>query len=206
MKDFIKDETRLELALTRLDIHTLLEWFSHYELNVCTCQRDDNLATKLRQALNTLKRGQTMKISLKRLTEEAKVPTHSREGDAGLDLWSDLSNESGKVVLIYPQETVMVRTGISMAIPTGWYGHICDRSGVAKNQGLHVLGGVVDSTYRGEVCVLLCNTGNNPQVVKHQERIAQMIIKQHETVEFVEVNDLDETVRGENGFGSSGKD
>lgn len=147
-----------------------------------------------------------MKIGLKRLTPEAKIPAHSREGDAGLDLWSDLSIKEGLPIVIPPQETVMIRTGVSMAIPTGWYGHICDRSGVAKNQGLHVLGGQIDSNYRGEICVLLCNTGNTPQVVKHQERIAQMIIKQHETVEFIEVDDLDETVRGENGFGSSGKD
>lgn len=146
-----------------------------------------------------------MKINVKLLSPEAMLPTYGSDGAAGADLYADTSIKDNLPIIIAPQDTVMIRTGVAMTIPAGYYGHICDRSGLAKNFKLTVLGGIIDDDYRGEVCVLLCNTGTRPQVIKHHERIAQIVFKKYERVEFDLVDSLDETVRGEGGFGSTGK-
>ena len=92
-----------------------------------------------------------------------------------------------------------------MSIPTGYYGHISDRSGMALKKGAHCLGKIVDSSYRGEVGVIILNTDMYETIkIQKGDRIAQMIFKKYETVEFIEKQTLDKTERSESGYGSSG--
>jgi dUTP pyrophosphatase len=102
-------------------------------------------------------------------------------------------------------ERKLVKTGVAMSIPSGYYGHISDRSGMAFKKGAHCLGKIVDPSYRGEIGVIILNT-DMYDIIKVQkgDRIAQMIFKQYETVEFLVEEQLDQTGRGSDGYGSSG--
>ncbi|MBI1969235.1 dUTP diphosphatase [Candidatus Woesearchaeota archaeon] len=126
-----------------------------------------------------------------------KLPCYAHQGDAGLDLYaaSDLT--------IPPQETVLVPTGIKMAIPEGHVGIIKDKSGLAR-ESLHTLAGVVDSGYRGEILVVLKNFGDKVYNIRKNQKIAQMLVQPIARVEIVESKELPETIRGERGFGSTG--
>jgi dUTP pyrophosphatase len=97
-----------------------------------------------------------------------------------------------------------VKTGLAFAIPSGYVGLIWDRSGLAAKHGLHKLAGVIDAGYRGEVGVVLINHGSESFTVEKGMRVAQMLIQSVERVSLTEVEDLDETKRGEGGFGSTG--
>ena len=133
-------------------------------------------------------------------TEKAKnipLPSYIREGDAGIDL------RSCEDIIIKKGERSSVSTGIKIAIPEGYVGLIKDRSGIAYNSGIHTLAGVIDSNYRGEVKVVLLNTGEKDFKIRSGERIAQLLILPIPRVLIVE-GELDETVRGGEGFGSSG--
>jgi len=137
------------------------------------------------------------------------------EGDAGLDLRVsgnfiiDLDGEKKEVIQdfyeIKPTERILVKTGVAVAIPKGCWGEIKDRSGNALKYGLHILGGVIDETYRGEIGVILINLGSNVYRVNKNDRIAQMIISEYKSVNVEYVNELDNTTRGQGGFGSTGK-
>lgn len=139
-----------------------------------------------------------MKIKIKRIQENAKLPAYSHSGDAGLDLFSsvDLVLGAGKVM--------PVSTGIKMAIPPGYVGLIWDKSGISL-EGVHRLAGVVDSGYRGEVRVVMINLGDAPFSIEKGMKIAQMLIQPVNSVEVTEVEELEDTTRGEDGFGSTGK-
>lgn len=139
-----------------------------------------------------------MKIKIKKIEEKAKVPYRANESDAGADLFS-IENS-----IINPLERKIISTGISIEIPEGYYGRIAPRSGLAAKNGIDVLAGVVDSSYRGEVKVILFNSDNNPFEVKFGDRIAQLIIEDHFNFEFEVAEDLSESNRGSGGFGSSG--
>ena len=117
---------------------------------------------------------------------------------AGLDVCSieDLS--------LAPRQRVMARTGLAVAIPPGFYGRIAPRSGLAAKKGLDVLAGVIDSDYRGEVCCLLYNTGDEPIDLPAGSKICQLIVEQIITPEAAWETELDETARGAGGFGSTG--
>ncbi len=136
-------------------------------------------------------------INYKLQNPEAKGPTRANESDAGNDLYAD------ETVTILPGATSLVKTGISMAIPEYAYGQIASRSSLAK-KGVFVTGGVIDPAYRGEIGVLLINTSNEPYTAWKGDRIAQMIVLTKFEVTWVEAKDLDQTTRGEGGFGSSG--
>lgn len=140
-----------------------------------------------------------MKIKL--LNEKAKVPFRAHVTDAGADLFS-IEN-----CVISPGERRPVSTGISLEIPEGYYGRIAPRSGLALKSGIDVLAGVVDSSYRGEVKVILLNTDQNgfDFEIKTGDKIAQLIIEKHYNFEFEVVDNLEETTRGTGGFGSTGK-
>jgi len=138
-----------------------------------------------------------MKIPVKKIKSEAKMPGLYHSGDAGLDLFSC------EAITIGPGETVSVPTGLQMAIPFGYAGLIWDKSGLAL-QGLHRLAGVVDAGYRGEVRVVLTNLGQKPFVISQGMKIAQLLVQPVETPEPVETDNLDETTRGQGGFGSTG--
>ena len=137
-------------------------------------------------------------IKIKKLHPDATSPKFMREGDAAMDFYS---NEN---ITINPNERQVISTGIAMAIPKGFVGLFWDRSGLAARNGIKSMGGVIDSNYRGEVKVILHNLSNKPFNVEKGMRIAQMLIQPVENREIIEVEELDDTVRGEEGFGSSG--
>lgn len=142
-------------------------------------------------------------MKIKKMRENAMIPTYGSLEAAGADLYACLTEE----VTIAPNQTVFIPTGIAMAIPKGCAGLIYARSGMACKRGLAPANkvGVIDSDYRGEIIVALHNHGSKPQTVAHAERIAQMVITPVMTVEYDLVDDLDDTDRGTGGFGSTGK-
>ena len=142
-------------------------------------------------------------MKIKRLNENAIVPTYGSACAAGADL--DACEENA--VTIEPGKTVLVHTGIAMAIPDGYVGLIYARSGLACKRGLAPANkvGVIDSDYRGEIMVALHNHGDVAQTVESGERIAQIVFTPYVAAEFTVADTLDDTVRGEGGFGSTGK-
>ena len=144
-----------------------------------------------------------MEIRIKRLSETAQLPYRGSEEAAGYDLFADLPEP----VEIAPHTTQMIGTGIAVAIPKGYFGGVFARSGLSAKEGLRPANctGVVDSDYRGPVKVALHNDGAVPRVVTPGEKIAQLVVIPYLSVSFQEVEELDETKRGEGGFGSTGK-
>lgn len=140
-----------------------------------------------------------MLLKIKKLHTDAKMPSYAHHDDAGFDLFS-LENCKVKV-----GERVAVPTGIAMEIPEGFVGLVWDKSGLAVKHGINTIAGVVDSSYRGEVVVALVNNGESDYTFEKGHKVAQMIIQRKETMEFVEVKELSDTVRGAGGFGSTGK-
>ncbi len=138
-----------------------------------------------------------MELRVKRLQEGVELPHYHHEGDAAFDL------RSTDDVKIGAGEKKLIGTGLAMAVPEGHAGLIWDRSGLAAKFGLHVLAGVVDSGYRGEVKVVLYNLGNDEFQVEKGMRIAQMLIQPVVLPEITE-GELDETARNSGGFGSTG--
>lgn len=142
-------------------------------------------------------------IRIKKLREDAKVPTYGSPYAAGADLYACLEEEQ----VVSPGQTVMIHTGIAMEIPEGYAGLIFARSGLASKRGLAPANkvGVVDSDYRGEFMIALHNHSDVPQTVLPGERIAQMVITPVLTAEFLQVEELEKTQRGSGGFGSTGR-
>lgn len=139
-------------------------------------------------------------MKVKRFTTTAQIPTKGHPDDAGWDLYCDTDE-----VTLLPGERVLVSTGCGFAIPKGYYGQIFDRSSMAWKQGIHTMGGVIDSSYRGEVKVVLINLGKETVRITRGDRIAQMVIIKINQIQLEEVTDLCETERGDGGFGSTGK-
>ena len=144
------------------------------------------------------------KINVKKLNEKAVLPTYGSEYAAGADLYACLD----EAVTINPGETYMVHTGLAMEIPAGYAGLIYPRSGLASKRGLAPANkvGVVDPDYRGEFMVALHNHSLTAQTIEPGERIAQLVITPFITASFELTDELSETVRGEGGFGSTGRD
>ena len=143
-------------------------------------------------------------VKIKKLNENAVIPTRGSEYAAGYDLYACMdSNES---ILIKPHQTVKIHTGIAMKLPAGYFGAVFARSGVATKRGLRPANcvGVCDEDYIGEVIVALHNDSNVEQMVVGGERIAQYVVIPYQTVGFTEVDELEETERGAGGFGSTG--
>ena len=144
-----------------------------------------------------------MEIKIKKINNEAKIPTRGSDKAAGYDLYACLN----KPITIPAHETIKIGTGIAMNLPDGYFGAIFARSGLATKQGLRPANcvGVCDCDYTGEYIVAVHNDSNEAQLVMPGERIAQLILMQHSVMEFIEVDELNETKRGEGGFGSTGK-
>lgn len=142
-------------------------------------------------------------VKVKKLYENAKLPVYGTEFSAGADLCACLDAP----VTLQPGETRLISVGIAMELPEGYAGLVYARSGLASKRGLAPANkvGVVDSDYRGEFFVPLHNHSAVPQTVEPNERIAQMIITPYLTAHFVETDTLSDTVRGEGGFGSTGR-
>lgn len=141
-------------------------------------------------------------MNIKKLNEKATVPTYGSAFAAGADLYACEEN----AVTVEAGETKLIHTGIAMAIPEGYVGLVYARSGLASKRGLAPANkvGVIDSDYRGEVMVALHNHGNVPQTVESGERIAQIVFTPYVAAEFNVTDELDDTVRGAGGFGSTG--
>jgi dUTP pyrophosphatase len=137
-------------------------------------------------------------LRFKQLDSRATLPARGSSLAAGLDICSI------EDVTIGPHERAMVRTGLAVAIPEGFYGRVAPRSGLAVKQGLDVLAGVIDSDYRGELCCVLYNTSPAYMSLPVGSKICQLIIEKIITPKAVWVADLDETARGAGGFGSTG--
>lgn len=144
-----------------------------------------------------------MKLKIKKLNENAKIPTYGTEFSAGADLYALLEKD----VVIMPQETYLIKTGISLEIPAGYVGLIYPRSGLATKKGLAPANkvGVIDSDYRGEIMVALFNHGKEAQKIENGERVAQIVIAPYIQAEFEETDSLTETERNSGGFGSTGR-
>lgn len=143
------------------------------------------------------------KINIKKLSSNAKIPSYATDFAAGCDLYSS----SPEKISFNPGETKLIKTGVAMEIPIGYAGLIYARSGLATKKGLAPANkvGVIDSDYRGEIMVALHNHTNEVKEIDAYERIAQLVITPYVKALFNEVDDLNETKRGENGFGSTGK-
>lgn len=143
-----------------------------------------------------------MKMNIKKLDDRAILPTYGSEFSAGADLYACLD----EAVTIEPGEALLIHTGVAMEIPEGYAGLIFARSGLATKKGLAPSNkvGVVDADYRGEVMVSLFNHSKEARCVEPGERIAQLVISPFIAAEWNVVEELNETVRGEGGFGSTG--
>ena len=143
-----------------------------------------------------------MNIPVKKLKENATMPTYGSEYAAGADLYACID----EAVTINPGETHMIPTGLAMELPMGYAGLIYPRSGMASKRGLAPANkvGVVDPDYRGEFMVALHNHSLTPQTVEPNDRIAQLVITPFITAQFEETEELSDTVRGAGGFGSTG--
>ena len=142
-------------------------------------------------------------VGIKKLDERAKLPTYASAYAAGADLYV----LTDKPVQINPHETVFLHTGIAMELPQGLVGLVYARSGLACKQDLAPANkvGVIDCDYRGEIMVAMHNHGSEVKTIENGERIAQLVITPYITATFEQKQELSDTVRGEGGFGSSGK-
>jgi len=143
----------------------------------------------------------TVELGIRRIDAELPLPAYAHQGDAGLDLFSAVD------VSIAPGERVLIPTGIAIAIPEGYAGFVQPRSGLALRHGLSLVNtpGLIDSHYRGEIKLIAINLDpKTPIDIKRADKVAQLVIQQVASVTLVERDSLDETVRGEGGFGSTG--
>jgi dUTP pyrophosphatase len=143
-----------------------------------------------------------MKINIKKLNENAVIPTYGSAYAAGADLYACIESDE----IIEPKETKLIKTGLAIELPIGYAAFIYARSGLASKRGLAPANkvGVVDCDYRGEIMVALHNHSSVAQSISPKERIAQMVIAPYITAEFIEADTLSDTARGEGGFGSTG--
>ena len=141
-------------------------------------------------------------VKFKKLTPNAIVPTYGTEFSAGADLYSGMTEP----VIINAGTTEFIKTGIAMEIPEGLVGLVYARSGMACKKGLAPANkvGVIDSDYRGEIIVALHNHSDKPVTIEPKDRIAQIVLAPYITADFNEVEELDDTERGQGGFGSTG--
>ena len=145
-----------------------------------------------------------MQLNIKELRENAKIPHRATEGSAGMDLYACIPES----VTLAPGQLTVIPTGIAIELPDNTCAaFLYARSGLGVKHGICLSNGVgvIDSDYRGEVCVGLCNVSDKPYVIEPDERVAQMVIAPVLTPEIVEVSELGDTDRGAGGFGSTGK-
>ena len=145
-----------------------------------------------------------VKVNIKKLSNSAKIPTHGSKEAAGYDLYADLDED---MVILEPHTNALIGTGISMAIPDGYFGAVFARSGLATRENLRPANcvGVIDQDYRGEIKVAVHNDSNVERFINKGDRIAQLVIMPYLAVSFNEVEKLNTTSRGSGGFGSTGK-
>lgn len=143
------------------------------------------------------------KVKIKIVTKTGDVPKYETAGSAGMDLKADLKTS----VTLNPMERQLIPTGLFIELPIGYEAQVRARSGLSIKYGITLINaiGTVDSDYRGELKVPLVNLGNEPFVIKHGERIAQLVVTKHDIVQWEIVERLEDTDRGSGGFGHTGK-
>ncbi|MFH1641804.1 MAG: dUTP diphosphatase [Nanoarchaeota archaeon] len=141
-----------------------------------------------------------MKIKIQKIKDNAITPKYAHDGDAGVDLYST------EDYLLKPGQRVLISTGIKIAVPKGFEAQIRPKSGLSLKHGLSIVNtpGTIDSTYRGEIGIIMINLGSEEYKIELGKKIAQMVINKVEHVEFEEAQELDSTARDEGGFGSTG--
>lgn len=141
------------------------------------------------------------KVGLKKVRRTAIAPVRGSEQAAGYDLHADRDVE------IPPHETVMIKSGLSMEIPDGFFGMVCSRSGLSTKYGLRLANcvGIIDSDYRGEICMPIYNDSGVTRYIKEGDRVAQILLVPYIAADFTLKDDLSETGRGKNGLGSTGR-
>ncbi len=139
-----------------------------------------------------------MKLFIKKLNSDAKIPTRAHKEDAGVDMYAY------GIHTVAPHTTVAIPTGVACEIAEGYVGLIWDKSSIGS-KGIKTLGGVIDAGYRGEVKILVHNLSEVPYIFEHGHKVAQILIQKVELCEVEEVETLSDSVRGEKGFGSTGK-
>jgi|TARA_B100001971_G_C18055404_1_gene465036 dUTP pyrophosphatase len=140
-----------------------------------------------------------VKVKIKKIKDNAVIPSYAHQGDAGVDL------HSTEDYALSPGERILISTGIKIAIPVGYEAQVRPRSGLALKQGISVVNtpGTIDAGYRGEVGVIVINHGRDEVKIEKGKRIAQMVFNKIEEAVFEETDELDETSRGQGGFGST---
>ena len=143
------------------------------------------------------------KVQIKKLSENAKLPTAGSQYAAGYDLYAC----TGGDVVVAPHTTVKIGSGVAVALPEGTFGAVFARSGLASREGLRPANcvGVIDCDYRGECIIAVHNDSDESRTVHHGDRIAQLVLLPYLPMEFEEVGELPDTARGAGGFGSTGK-
>jgi dUTP pyrophosphatase len=133
-----------------------------------------------------------------------ELPAYSTKASAGMDVRANIDKD----IVLKPMERILVNTGLYLEIPEGYEAQIRPRSGLAIKKGITVLNtpGTIDSDYRGEVCIILVNLSEDEFVIRDGERVCQMVITKHEKADWIVVETLMETERGDGGFGHTGKE
>lgn len=141
-----------------------------------------------------------VKIKILKLNKDAKIPLYAHEGDSGMDLYSVSEN------VLKPGERCLIETGLKFEIPEGYEAQVRSKSGLTLNYGISVLNspGTIDSGYRGEIKVILINHGKEIYKIEKGSKIAQVVFQKVEKVSLEDVNELKDSKRGKNGFGSTG--
>jgi len=146
-----------------------------------------------------------MELRIKKLCSEAKIPEKNNDSDSGYDFFIIKDEDfNGEVFVLEPEKRKLFSTGISLELPSEHGMLLRDRSSVAVRDGLHVLAGVIDNGYRGEVKICLVNLSDKAHVFTKGQKVAQGILHHVPTCEAKEIKELSETERGDKGFGSSG--
>lgn len=139
-------------------------------------------------------------IKIVRCKTGASLPGYETSFSAGMDLRACISND----IVLEPMERIVIPTGLKIQLPEGYEAQIRPRSGLAAKKGIVAILGTIDADYRGEIGIILINLSDEPFIISPLDRVGQMVIKKYESVEWIEVDSLDESSRGENGFGSTG--
>ena len=144
-----------------------------------------------------------VKVLIKKLNSRVQIPNYKTDGSSGMDLMAFIKNS----IIIKPQESALIPTGISIAIPENTEVQVRPRSGLAAKSSISVLNtpGTIDSDYRGEIKIILFNHGDKEFVINNKDRVAQMILTPIEKIELDEVENLPDTLRSKGGFGSTGR-
>jgi dUTP pyrophosphatase len=146
----------------------------------------------------------TLTVKIKRLedSDDMPLPSYGSDGSSGMDIRASVKEP----VVLKPGEIRLIPTGLTVSIPRGYEGQIRPRSGLALKYGMGIINspGTIDSDYRGEICIIVINWGEQPFTIRRGDRIAQMVMAKVFRAEIIEVDELDHTQRGVGGFGHSG--